>query len=492
VYGVDAPSVVLKRSGLYLGCIGGSSAAKYVVYASPIFNPNYKLWFCNPSYSYNQMHCSAFNVPKASRRVNPNTNRQGKFSWWIFGKCAIFLNECITFANCVFASDCEFYDGDELLELQGETSAEREAWLNDYITEKGISANLKSIFTGCVFSDKTSYDIWNDPDNADMTLKWQNCDEELVDSAGGYVGALPPALHVPIMDDSSEQPGTWDEHTASGLIGVVDNNIILRDDMECSEGEITSKLIVTNPNRLSISGVFGQMEQQYATHGIQAGRNFPEGEHYAVGETLPEGRYIARGGGVTIGENYVAENGIIVVGEEGATVTSANETEEENAYVVAIKDCNIVDSVFIRTCPTAYAVIKSTDGLQGGATYLNLFNKPIKYRGRTIVQNESFIAENDEDTFTCESDADYRIGVIFDDTRVPSQPWIPAQLFGEYFVGKSGAQYLKDSEGEFISSGNYLSFQTSANGGYSPVKSKGRAQARYIQLKLMVKSGNGE
>jgi hypothetical protein len=262
---------------------------------------------------------------------------------------------------------------------------------------------------------------------------------------------------------------------------------MLTEELDATRGEILSKVLVTNPDKISISGLFAQYASKYQNYGVRASSHSPEGEKYYNGATLPEGRYIARNGAMLCDDTYISEGGIIVVTSEGATLTIAEEEQAKGAYASEILDSNTDDCMYLRTCPTAYATPKATDGLQKGATYLNIYNKPITYRGRTIVQNESFVAENDDDTFVCEGDADYRIGAIFDDSRVPSQPWIPAAMWGEYFAGKVGNVYQTDSEGEYLGSGNYLCYFNTANGGYSQSLVKQRAQARYIQLKFCVR-----
>ena len=62
--------------------------------------------------------------------------------------------------------------------------------------------------------------------------------------------------------------------------------------------------------------------------------------------------------------------------------------------------------------------------------------------------------------FSCSADSNATIAVMFDDTRVPSVDWCPAQLFGEYFVAKQAGAIQKDTYGIPLSSGNYMSYQT--------------------------------
>jgi hypothetical protein len=491
VCGSAASLVCVRASGLYMGGIGGNTAAQQNVICSPQCNSAYKLYYTIQGNNNTCKGFSVYDVPKSLRQEQRNTGQHGSLIAWVMGKCAIFCNECLTFNNCFFTSDCEFYDKDTLLEVQGETSEERQAWLNDYIATKGYTDTVKTVFEDCVFSNKTSYDVFNDPDNGDLSLRYENADEELLPYSNNYRGALEPAIRIPVKSDSSQTPATWDERTASGLVAVQDDKIVLDDSVDAHVGEITSKVLVTNPDKIAISGLFAQYESKYQEYGIRAGDKFPEGDKYPLGSTLPEGRYVVRGGSLLCDDVYIAEGNIIVVDSNGATITASSEESDSQAYASEILDCNVNDYLLLRTCPTAYAIIKSSEGLQKGGTYLNIYDKEIQYRGRTIVHNESFVAENDDDTFTCD-DADYKIAVIFDDSRVPSQPWIPAQMWGEYFAGRVGGSYQQDADGNYLGSGNYLAWQTTANGGYSNTLVKSRAQARYVQLRLMVKSNSSE
>ena len=101
------------------------------------------------------------------------------------------------------------------------------------------------------------------------------------------------------------------------------------------------------------------------------------------------------------------------------------------------------------------------------------------------VPGESFVAKGDNETFTCE-DADYEIGVMFDDSRVPASEWVPARMFGEYFVMKQSGAIRLDENGVPVSSGNYLAYQTTANGGYSDQLRKSIISQRYVQFAIFV------
>ena len=70
-----------------------------------------------------------------------------------------------------------------------------------------------------------------------------------------YFGALKPALNVPIMDDSSGVPGTWDENTATGALSVSSSDTIEIDLASTSElSEIHTKVVVIDNQQMILDG----------------------------------------------------------------------------------------------------------------------------------------------------------------------------------------------------------------------------------------------
>ena len=197
---------------------------------------------------------------------------------------------------------------------------------------------------------------------------------------------------------------------------------------------------------------------------------------------MPIGRYLVKGAVVYDG-NLLENKSVVVVQTENTTFFNDNVVSS----LVQLLDANVSDVVYVRTIAAIYVRIKHGDGLQRGATYLNCGNANITYRNRTIVPGESFVAENAVDDFTA-NDSAYEIGVMFDDTRVPSSEWIPAQLFGEYFVCRERGTIKLDGSGIPVASGNYLSWQPAANGGYANLTGlRTPIKQRYIQFKFNIK-----
>ena len=75
---------------------------------------------------------------------------------------------------------------------------------------------------------------------------------------------------------------------------------------------------------------------------------------------------------------------------------------------------------------------------------------------------------------------------MFDESRVPAREWVPARMFGEYFVMKQSGAIRLDENGIPVSSGNYLAYQTTANGGYSDQLRKSIISQRYVQFAIFV------
>lgn len=111
-------------------------------------------------------------------------------------------------------------------------------------------------------------------------------------------------------------------------------------------------------------------------------------------------------------------------------------------------------------------------------------------------------------TFSTEdSDPDYTIGVVFDD-RTPDElaaegatqklvseasPFVPAQMFGEYFVYKNQGTMLEttDDFGTVVpqSSGNWRNFNTSGATTIVPAGAQGAKSVinqQYIQVAVFV------
>lgn len=504
VGGVAGSSVLIDSCSLYWGCIGGTSAVKYVGFSRP--KAGYYPISLTAGYSSGVLtHDTIYGCRIANRQKNINGSRAFVCASSIFADFDMFADELATFTQCLFASDCLWYYTD-LIEVDTpqfriivDTLNVNETLTFTADTNSGIMTiggggvtnipsaiaalytsqriTKKPTFTSCLFTTETAADIFNNPTKQDFTLK-PNCGGVI--SAEVYYGAFPPALSIPIMNNSDGVAATWDEHTCDGLIVVTNNEICIDEDSSATEGSILSKIVQINPADVTLSAIFSAYASKFADYGCALWKETMLGQTYSAGDILPVGRYLVKGAVVYAGSN-LENKSVVVVSTENTTFANDNVV----STLVQLIDANVSDVVYVRTLAAIYAKIKQGDGLQRGGVYINSGNSNITYRNRTIVSGESFVAENDVDDFTA-VDGDYEIGVMFDDTRVPSSEWIPAQLFGEYFVCKESGAIKLDESGVPVSSGNYLSWQSTANGGYATSR-RTTIKQRYMQFKFDIK-----
>ena len=476
VYGVAGSPVILDKTGVYWGVAGGISAVSYCVFSRLKNNTTYPISLGSQTADGGQ-HNTFYGVPIARRRKRITSTAFVIYTA-IFAAWDMFADDAgITLQSCLIAADCKWYYNGVEIPVSGTTSEARQASLIAGMNTAGIPEINRMKFVSCLFSTQTATELFNNPEKIDFTLKLTS-DGVIV--PGVYYGALPPAVNIPILTNSSGVAASWDENSTAGCVVVQNDAICLDESSSELTGEVYSKIITINPTEINIDGIFANFASKYA--GYQAKLNtFPEmGLSYTEGEILPIGRYIVKGT-VVYNSNNIGDDGAVVVTATGTTFIDSG----TGSQLMSIEDCNTPDVVYLRETPMPYVKINSGAGLQSGGMYLNLGNENITYRGRTIVPHESFVAENAVDTFT--ASAGYQIGVMFDDSRVPSVPWIPCSLWGEYFVWKTAGVINNDSKGIPISSGNYLSYQTSANGGYSASIIKSVMNKAYFQLRVTVK-----
>lgn len=477
VYGPACPQAFIGGSPLYFGAIGGNSSVKNVVFWKPKRNPNNLCWYITYGGGDWVNNITVYDVPITNRQKCRNGNNTGYFGISIFSKCDFYLDEPIKFNQCLFTSDCGWYYNGTRYDssIVQDPAAQGILGIN-------ISESLRPKFTNCIFTDKTAEEIFNNPEKGDMTLKLGTEAVGDVNGWNSYYGAMPPAFNIPIKSDSTGVPGSWDENSASGIITVTDDRICIDETSTDRRGEIYSKVIKLDINKYSIGGIFAKFSSKWNSHKVRLGVQ-PSilGRTYTAGESMPIGKYIVIGEIIYRDANFL-EGSVITVLSEGDTFLS---TGTLGSKVIEITDPNLDDVCWIRFAPAVFAKIRHTDPLQAGGVYYNMGTSNVMYRSRIIAPGESFVAVNDTDTFVHPvNNPDYEIGIIFDDTRVPTQEWIPAQLFGEFFVYRIGGVVQKDSLGVPISSGNLLSFQATSSGGYLNNITKSVIGSRYVQLRI--------
>ncbi len=494
VHGVAGSSVMIDRASLYHGCIGGNTAYNYVGVSRPRRNASYRLWIGGNGSGVVINHSTVYGAEIEDRSKNlAGTNYIKTCASTIFANFAMIANDIkVNYSDCLFAADARWYyltsshggTGTVIeLPLEGETSLERQASLLEQLNAKydeyeiAESSRYIPTFTNCIFSTQTSEEIFNNPSKQDFTLR-EGSDAILSDIA--YIGAFPPALNIPILDDSTGIVGSWDELSASGCIAVVDNTICLDESSTSMSGEILSKIVKINPANCQLNGIFAPCIDKFTDYYAYLNRQTITGASYSAGDELPTGVYIVKGSVIYQGNN-ISNNSILVVSENNTTFADDNYT----STLLEVAHPNTMDAVYIRARSTIYAKITASDGLQRGGIYLNIGDKDITYHGRRYVPGESFVAKNNTETFSCD-DAEYEIAIMFDDTRVPTSEWVPAQMFGEYFVMKKSGTIQLDTNGIPISSGNYLVYQTTANGGFSDQLRKSIINQSFVQFAIFV------
>ena len=473
VSGVAGSPVIMDRTGLYWGVAGGTTAASYNVYSRLRSNSEHPISLGGRSNESGQNN-TFYGVQISERRKRITS---GSFTIYnsIFAAFDMFVDDTVILDNCFFTADTKWYYGSTEIVISGATSQERQDSLLTQAAALGVATPMTMI--DCVFSTQSSSEVFNNPEKLDFSLK---LDSEAIKAAGVWFGAMGPAIDVPILSNSEGVPGSFDELSANGCV-LVSNDAISIDITSLEmNGEILSKILKIDPTSFNVNALFADFSAKLPGYKAYMWDQDLTGLEYAEGDILPIGRYLVKGSivydGINLGDNYVC-----VVSSENTSFLDNN----EDSVLIALLDENIQNVAYIRESPLIYARIEASEGLQRGGTYLNYGNQTITYRGRSIAPYESFVAANDVDTFI--APAGYMVGVMFDDTRVPSSEWIPAQLFGEYFVWKQGGVVQLDNDGIPISSGNYLSFQTTANGGFSQQLIKSYISTTYFQLKIHVR-----
>ncbi len=473
VIGVAGSPVLLHKASLYWGVIGGTTAVQYCIFSRLKQNDTHKLSLGAYGSLTRMTHLTVYGSTIADRKKRI-TQFAAIYSSSIFAAFDLFADDYNDFDTCLFLADCKwYYNGSEIV-LSGATSEARLLSLTNAMDTLAIPEASRPKFVNCKFSLQTSAQVFNNAERQDFTLKHES---DAVINDVTYYGALPPALNIPIMDDSSGVAATWDEASCSGHIAVTGNSIVLNEASSDVAGEILSKVIKIDPSKINISAIFAAFESKFMDYQTYLWDRDLFGASYGPGVVLPIGRYMVKGA-VVYNNLNIGNNAVVVVTAENTTFAN----DGIPSTLIELLDANASNVCYVRTSAAVYKMIKATDGLQRNGVYINLGVSNITYRSRTIVPGESFVAVNDVDTFT--GPVDYEIGIVFDDTRVPSAEWIPAQLFGEYFVWKQSGVIQLDGDGVPVSSGNYLAFQPSTNGGYSNLLKKTMINQAYLQFAI--------
>lgn len=493
VYGLAGSPAFVDNCVLYWGVVGGWTQ-NFTVFSRIKPNASYLCSLgANASAAGWSQNITIYGIPKASMRKSFTTT--GSFygfflRYSLISNCAIYLDQMGTFDRCMFAGDVTWWVGDTQFFPTGATDADK---MQSIVTQLAGMAGtpgqnkIALTNTGATesrYTSQTAADLFNNVTLQDYTLK--NGSDAILDPtdtlyASGifmYFGALKPALNVPIMDDSSGVPGTWDENTATGALSVSSSDTIEIDLASTSElSEIHTKVVVIDNQQMILDGLKALMVPKLENRFYLEDREmFGETKIYA-GETLSVGRYKVCGNELTYNGTLFSIGDNVDVTGTGTSFTSADAT----SYLLEILDPNIWNCLHVRSHSAIYATVAVGGALQSGGVYLNYGNENITYRTRTIVPGESFTAENSVDSFS--GTTGYLIGIVFNDTRVPTALWIPALNFDEYFNGLSGGAQVTDDDGRPASCGNPKAWVAPLSTSYSKVP----LSKTYIQFKIMLR-----
>lgn len=501
VCGVGSPSAFLGNSGLYWGIIGGYTAANMgvtnIVYWKPYASPSLLSlgWLGENSLNYCTVYDAGFDKDGNPYKMKkgPGTS-SGSITGTIMSKTVIILNDSFnkTFNSCLFDKDCRFYyfkknsctSEDDYIEvtLEGSTNEEKASNLVSRLQElyegNGVAESSRKTltFNNCIFSSQGADELFNNPEKMDMTLI-VGCDADL-DIA--YLGALPPSRPIGIVSNSRGMKDVWDKQTESGMVKVVDDKIVIDPNDSSTEGSIMSKVIVVNARKIQFNGFYSIVKPKTHQGLIIGGNNLYNTEKtgdifeaYAPeNKKLTKGIYVAIGD-VQIGEDLYNKNEVINIVE--SDYPEGGDGVSYDGNVVKIIEPSAGDVLYCRCRNAIYQYLDIdetgfTKALTKGGTYINVSGGDIMYNSRTIINGESFIAD-------AEVGATGKVGVLFDADGAPESEWIPARLWGEYFVKKADGLILKDKYGIPESSGNINTTTTGA---------KSIMDRNYVQFKIMV------
>ena len=530
VVGLWGSPAVCYQSPVYFGCVGGNGTSNGIVYSKPKHNSEYPIWMGGQSKPITQVTLHGCNV--SDRQISLHTSTKN-WQQCIFADFAIILNDYQSYDYCLFTADTKFYiflgqtaeDGYYEAQIDWTDYHNGTKSMNTLIqayltlefarTDITISKKIKSTFgSHCVYSKKTTNEIFNNYKLLDFTLRPDATEAYLTNTL--YFGAFGPCLNIPFLKNSQGVPSSWDENTITGFFTLTDdenvqseNHAILAIDesSESIKGTIKSKIIEIDPTIINFKQVHTLFQSQFNQNNgyiLNKIPTYPQvgedcysnlsffGQTYSINQeesqvlTLTKGKYQVRGL-LTIGGVYYKDLEIYDVTSDSVEISINNTDPLVNSKLIQILDPNINNVIYVRCRKEIYASISSGDGLQQGGVYYNNGEEDIIYRNKIITSGESFIAVNSTDTFTCPQNESYQIGILFDDTRVPKpNDWVPAALAGEYFVSKDDNGNIEvDERGIPYSSGNLMSFQTLANGGWSERLNKSNMDKQFIQLMIV-------
>lgn len=549
VYGVASSPILIGNSKLYRGCIGGlANSTNWNIYAKIKCTPYASGQnTCGTTFGGNNLsasaqigNCVVYDLPLQVRATSKVAQMNaGRMYRWIFGKVDFIYEHYDYFYQCLFANDCRMFyidkfSGSEYLNkrlcivpVEGENETPTFTWDNTQteLDFTGTATGGRMIVEGsgitnfyqalvalynaghitsdpsayfnaeCIYADMPSTGIFNNPEQYDFTTK---LDCPAVINQWHYFGALPPSLNVPILgtgnSSSDGVAGCWDNRSIDGCLKVEDGLIKLDTASQATSGRIFSKVIKTNPYSVQFNGIYASLTRR-VKNGWIASKNTFYGDaiqSLGAGSTVVltgNTQYVVKGSHVSFNktgdDEYEETFGINDVIDTYGYSDLTAKFETADGKLIPIIDANIPDTIYCRCRSMVYARAELGVNLKPQVTYFNDGEEYVKFHDRIIVPNESFVCDNAEPFYVCDSLGNidssvtgYTIAVIFDDREtIPTgeeriggeTKWIPAQKFGEYFAMKNGGAITEieiDGIGSVPkSSGNYQCFTKNGGGG---------------------------
>lgn len=475
VYGFASSPVRAYNCALWRGGIGGTQTGGSV-YASPRR--------CTDTLAV--LNNSAISCTLYDGRLNVNITGSSSAATsaatlqkCLLAKWDIFIGaKNQTFAECFFASDCNFYiytsnkyykivlgdssaatiqctlDNTELTcTVDGVTSIK-----NACLAAQNNYNITNTTFTDCTWGTQDSDDLFVDPDHHNLALK-DGCEAILGDK--GYWGAIAPAKLLKFMQNSDNEIWAFDHRTIDGdCLSINANGELCINLSSNDDGAIFSNVLQIDPGSIQFDGIEALIQSKKKEGFILCRREYFLGNFVEKNTDLDPGTYIV------VGEhNITYGNGNLYQPMEVFEVLSTDEnkqfdSEGSTKLVRELLDPNQMDGIYIRCRSMIYKFVTPEDTLIEGATYLNTGSDNITYGGRTIIPGKSFVCTQQAHHFTHATDNTYKIGVVFDDPDLPATEWIFYDLIGRAFLSKNHGSITRSTNGMPESSGNPRAWNT--------------------------------
>lgn len=495
---------IVLNCGMYFGHVGGSGSNNVI--SNPRHNSTYPIFLWGNTLPKN--NC-IHGIKKEDRTKSKNSTATGNnFYDSIFTDVAFYINDHIQFSNCYFDNDCIWWDNntEEQIIIEGNTSEEKIAFLENKMKELGAE-NTNCTFIDCVFIDKNASQIYNNHELGDFTTKPNS-------GIPSTVGAFGPALNVAIKDikelDSNGDDVTnmWDPGSATGLIKIEDNQIVLNENTDADYGEVCTGIIEVDPEKFNIKSLYTELATQFNKHIIlnklsthpdiaYPNSNPIIGNTIKIGEPIPIGKYIVKGNLLYNGMPYKEDDILTIILPDTTFERDPDRESNNTPSLLELLDPNIEAAVYMRGFSSILNVEQGDhfeleeNGVyvvleQGGSIYAE--DSPLTrdfYKGSVIEGvNSKYINLPNRYSEIWGFNGKSKLGRL----ASLNNDWIPCQSNGGLFIVREGNGIKRDEDNVPLGSGNPNSYQSNSNrgqvkSGYKDVP----LNYKYQQFKIVAK-----